>query len=133
MIHRVLKIGRWIVDFLFATKDYEPSEIQSLLLDMGASSQVLDEVYRIIDSGTLNTGFTYTSQKRKRALVVTGPTSSGREYLNTLTHEVRHLADAIAKSLDVELDSEPPAYMTGDTIMALAESVCELGCRCSID
>ena len=57
--------------------------------------------------------------------------SSGKQFLNTFTHEVRHLVDAIAKSIGYDLDAEGPAYITGDATMALAETICELGCeRC---
>lgn len=58
-----------------------------------------------------------------------GPTTSGDEFQNSFVHEIRHLADAIAKSLGVPLDSERPAYISGDLAKALAEVVCELGCR----
>ena len=34
-----------------------------------------------------------------------------------------------AKSLGVPLDSERQAYISGDTAKALAEVICELGCR----
>lgn len=57
-----------------------------------------------------------------------GPSSSGEEFQDTFVHEIRHLADAIAKSLGVPLDSERPAYISGDTARALTEVVCELGC-----
>jgi hypothetical protein len=58
-----------------------------------------------------------------------GPTTSGKQFVNTFVHEVRHVADAIAKSIGYELDAEGPAYLSGDAAMALAEVLCELGCE----
>jgi len=83
----------------------------------------------IIESGRYNRGFTFANPERMRALVVIGPTTSGKQFLNTFTHELRHLADAIARSLGHDLNEEAPAYLTGDATMALAEAVCELGCK----
>ena len=64
----------------------------------------------------------------RKALVVIGPTSSGKEFVDTLTHEIHHVAVAIAKSLGVDLEGETPAYLSGDSARELAGIVCELGC-----
>lgn len=58
-----------------------------------------------------------------------GPTTSGAEFQDTLVHEVHHLAVAIAAELGIDLESESPAYIAGDSARALADVVCELGCR----
>ena len=129
MIHRVLGIGRWVVDFLFATKRYDVDGVLACLYDAYAPDDIMGQAEELMSSCEYNCGFTYTNQLRRRAVVLIGPTSSGEEFQNTLVHEIRHLADAIAKSLGVPFDSERPAYISGDTAKALAEVVCELGCR----
>lgn len=129
MIHRVLGIGRWTVDFLFATKRYDVEGVLSCLYDAYAPDEIMEQAEELMLSCKYNCGFTYTNQNRRRAVVLIGPTTSGDEFQNTLVHEIRHLADAIAKSLGVPLDSERPAYISGDTAKALAEVICELGCR----
>ena len=131
MIRRTLRIGRWLVYFVFVTDDYDREAILSMLDAFGAPDEVLALAEDIMSSGYLNNGFTYSNAEVRRALVVTGPTSSGKEFLNSFSHEIRHLADGIANSIGFQLGSEGPAYMTGDTVMELAEVVCELGCeRC---
>lgn len=81
------------------------------------------------DKGSiLNCGFTFTNQEMKRALVVIGPSSSGSQFLDTLTHEIHHLAVAIADSLGHDLESEVPAYISGDAALSLAKTICEFGC-----
>jgi len=129
MWHRVLLIGRWVVDFLFATKGYDDEAIIAFLYEFDASEEVMKRAVRIMESGRYNRGFTFANPEKERALVVIGPTTSGKQFLNTFTHELRHLADAIARSLGHDLDAESPAYLTGDATMALAEAVCELGCK----
>ena len=126
-----MSIGRWLVYFVFVTDDYDRQAILSMLDAFGASEEVLTRAEEIMDSEYLNNGFTFSNADIRRALVVIGPTSSGKEFQDTFSHEIRHLADAIANSIGMDLGSEGPAYMTGDTVRELAEVVCELGCeRC---
>ena len=129
MIHRILKIGHWEVDFLFAHSGYNDEEVLTYLYEIDAPISVMRRANKIMESGRMNRGFTFANPYMKRAVVVTGPTTSSKQFLNTFTHEVHHLAVAIAKSIGYELDSEGPAYITGDTTMALAETICELGCE----
>lgn len=128
-IHRVLAIGRWVVDFIFATKYYDVDGILSCLYDAGAPRWVMENAGELMSEGKYNTGFTYTNPAIHRAVVVVGPTTSGAEFTNTFTHEIHHLAVAIASELGIDLESETPAYLAGDSARALAEVVCELGCE----
>ena len=132
MVRRTLRLGRWLVYFLFVTDRYDKEMILSFLDTFGASDYVFKRAEKIMADGFLNRGFTFANPDMHRALVVTGPTSSGAEFLDSFTHELRHLADEIAKSIGIELDAEEPAYMTGDTVRDLADVVCRLGCtNCS--
>ena len=128
MIHRVLLIGRWVVDFVFATRSYDIDGVLSCLYDAGAPGWVMDDADGLMSAGEYNTGFTYANPEIRRAVVVVGPTTSGSEYIDTLVHEIHHLAVAIASELGIDLESETPAYLAGDSARALAEAVCELGC-----
>ena len=101
-VHRVLKIGRWVVDFVFATKVYDVQGILSCLYDAGAAGWMMDEAEELMSEGGYNTGFTYANPGIHRAVVVVGPTTSGAEFTNTLTHEIHHLAVAIASELGIE-------------------------------
>ena len=128
-IHRVLKIGRWVVDFIFATKYYDVDGILSCLYDAGAPRWVMENAGELMSEGKYNTGFTYTNPAIHRAVVAIGPTTSGAEYIDTLVHEIHHLAVSIASELGIDLESESPAYLAGDTMRAFADVVCKLGCR----
>ena len=137
MIHRVLKIGSWVVDFLFAVKKYDIEGTLACLWDAGAPRWVMKEAEDLMLNCDFDCGFTYSRRsdyrfinlEKHRAVVLIGPTSSGAEFIDTFVHEVRHLADAIAKSIGVELDSEDAAYLSGDAARELADVVCHLGCR----
>lgn len=100
----------------------------------GADAKTLKKAYSLMDTGKPNTGFTFTNPEEHLAIVAVGPVTSGREFQNTLVHEVHHLAVAIVSGLGINLDSEEPAYISGDSMLALAEVVCSLGCdRCNCD
>lgn len=128
MIHRVLKIGHWVIDFLFATESYDEEGVLSCLYEIDCPYDIMLRANRIMESKRYNRGFTFSNADLRRAVCVVGPTTSGKQFVNTFVHEVRHVADAIAKSIGYELDAEGPAYLSGDAAMALAEVLCELGC-----
>lgn len=125
---RRIYIGEWVVDFLFQVKGYRRKKVLNYLFDAEAPMDVLMQSEQIMESGFLNTGFTYSDAKLKRCIVVIGPSSSSKEFLNTLVHEIHHVAVAIASSLGVDLEEETPAYMAGNAMLELADLVCELGC-----
>ena len=129
MIRRALMIGRWVVDFLFVTEKYDEEAILVFLYEFDASYAVMRRAKRIMESGKKNRGFTFANEEMRRALVVIGPTTSGKEFQNTLVHEIHHLAVAIARSLGYDLEGEGSAHLAGDSLMALSEIVCELGCE----
>lgn len=131
MIRRNLRIGRWLVYFFFVTERYDIDTIMSYLETFDCPPEDMARAENIMKQGKLNKAFTYTNPYLRRAIMVIGPTSSGAEFQDSLSHEIRHLADKIALSIGIRLDAEEPAYMTGDTVRELAAVVCELGCdRC---
>lgn len=132
MVHRVLSIGSWVADFLFARLSYDEEGVLACLYEIGADDYVIKQASKIMDSERLNCGFTFANPDLKRAVVVVGPTSSGKQFINTCVHEIHHLAVAIADSLGYDLEGESPAYLAGDSALALAETICEFGCpNCS--
>lgn len=128
MVHRKLYIGRWDADFLFMPEEYDVKAIAEYLYDAGASPIIFRQAKDLTWMCDANCGFTFTNPDLFRAVVVIGPASSGAEFIDTLVHEVHHLAVAIADNLGIDLEGEGPAYLAGDSARELAEVICELGC-----
>ena len=126
MEERTIKIGRWVVEFYFG--EYDSDTLLDRLYDFGAGASIMRRAMDLMDSDMENTGFTFSNPYYKVALIAIGPTSSGEEFVNTLVHEVHHLAVAIASELGVDLESETPAYLAGDSARELAKVICRLGC-----
>lgn len=130
MIRRILRIGRWVVVFLFAVEGYDPGLVMDYLYDLRAPDAVLSRASSIMSGGLPNRGFAVPDPSSRRALIVIGPTTSGEQFINTLSHEIDHLSDSIADYYGVRGEPEGTSYLTGDTTMALADIICELGCGC---
>lgn len=130
MEERELQIGRWHVEFYFAQDEYDIDTLIDRLFDFGASAKLMKQALELMSSGRMNTGFTFTNEEEYVALIAIGPTEDGKEFINTLVHEVHHLAVAIAENLGLELEGEGPAYLSGDSAMALADLICRMGCTC---
>ena len=129
MIHRVIEIGGWVMDILFAEEGYDKEGVLGCLYDCAAPRRVLRKAEEIMDNERENSGFAFTNPEVRRGVIVIGPTYSGRQMINTTVHEIRHMVDGIAKEIGFPLDSEPPAYMSGEAAMKLADVICRLGCR----
>lgn len=129
MIHRVIQIRGWVVDFLFAVDSYDEEAVLACLYEIDTPYDKMLRAYRIMKSRRMNRGFTYGNPERRRAVVVIGPTTSGKQFQNSFSHEIDHLSDFIALSRGTKDEVEGTAYITGDTTMALADVVCQLGCE----
>lgn len=128
MIREVLKIGRWVVDFIFAYDGYDDEAVLGCLYDIDAPIDVMQRANRIMESKAYNRGFTFSNAELRRAVVVVGPTTSGKQFQNTFAHEIDHLSEQIAEYYGIRNNPEGKAYITGDTTMALAGIICKLGC-----
>lgn len=129
MIRRDLELGRWHVEFYFCPDGFDIDEILDRMYDFGASVQRMRQALGLMEGEEPNRGFTFTNPFELTALVVIGPTTSGSEFINTLVHEIRHLANAVSMVLGVPLEGEAPSYFAGDAAMDLADVICQLGCR----
>lgn len=128
MRRRVIIIGRWTVEFFFAVDGYDIDEVMYALYDAGMSVKTMRRALRIMESGRPNKGFTAANPDEHHIIVLIGPTTGGEEFQDTLVHEIHHVAVIIARSLGINLSSETPAYISGDTARELANTICELGC-----
>lgn len=129
MTRRDLSVGRWAVEFYFSDEEgYDEDILIDRMFDHGAGAPIIGRAMALIEKNAPNTGFTFSNPMDRVAIVAIGPTTSGEEFINTLVHELHHLAVAIADSLGIDLDSEAPAYIAGDSALALADIICKMGC-----
>ena len=66
-----------------------------------------------VELGQKDGGFTYTNFKKKQSIVGIGKSTSSAQFLNTVTHEAKHLQSHICRYYNIEEDSEEAAYLIG--------------------
>lgn len=74
-----------------------------------------------VELGQKDGGFTYTDFKKKQSIVGIGKSTSNAQFLNTITHEAKHVQSHICKFYDVDEDSEDAAYLIGYIIQRMYE------------
>lgn len=121
---------RWHVHCYFAVDKYYTEEILSVLDSLGCSSAVYDRVAKKMERNEKNAGFTYSNKIAHETLMVVGRAKSNAEYINSITHELRHLCDDIASVVGISDNGEDVAYLTGDIASQMADVIEVLVCNC---
>lgn len=132
MICKQLHIEKydWRVFCFFAVDTYYTDSICDLLQQIGISDDILQDAYIHLQRADLDTGFTFSNKAERVSVMVVGLTSTKAQFLNSFTHELRHLCDDIARASGIGLSGERVAYLTGDTAMALAPAIEPFMCSC---
>lgn len=130
MIEVRTHIKQWVVFWYFFVDDYCQKEILSRLKSVGASNSVIVKAREKMLNGRKNEGFTYSNLSKKKSVVVIGESTNGGEFLNSFSHELRHLADDISSYYGMIDRGEEVAYLTGELANSVSDIVCLLSCDC---
>ena len=128
MLFRRLNIGNWSCSFYFAVNSYWNKEILRELVSLDAPPSIIHQIHQKMLRDELDSGFTYSNMRLRRSVLVVGRSSSGKEFLNSFCHELRHLVDDISRIWGLSLSGEPVAYLTGDIALELSDIVCKMSC-----
>lgn len=124
---------RWKVRAYIAVSRYYTDDILNDMEALGASKSNLADAYRNLSSGQLNNGLTYTNSEKRETIWVVALTSSAREFMDSVVHEIRHLEQHIANECGIDENSEEACYLCGDIAYRLfpycKKLLCE-HCRC---
>lgn len=120
----------WEVHCYFAVDTYYTKEILKKLRTIGCSKSIYNRVADKMEKNEPNAGFTYSNKYKKETVMVVGLATSSSEYVNSITHELRHLCDDIASVYNIPNSGEEIAYLTGDIGSKLAHIISSLVCEC---
>lgn len=109
----------WVVNAYIAVHEYYTYEILDKMREIGADTHILERAHANLMSGQLNNGLTYSNQDARETVWVIALTSSAREFLDSMTHEIRHLQQHIANACDLDENSEEVCYLCGDIAFRL--------------
>lgn len=102
----------WRVTCYYGVTHYEVDEIMRRLVAAGCRDDRLHTAYKNLSSGDLNTGLCYSGSGE--SVLVIGASSSACQFLNSLVHELHHLASHIASALGYDQEGEDACYIAGE-------------------
>lgn len=115
MIRQQFQLDRasgWRVTAYYAVTHYEVDEIMTALERAGCRGEHLQSAYDNLSSGNQNTGLCYSGDGE--SVLVVSVASSGKEFSNSIFHEVAHLSCHIATALGIDLRGEEVCYLAGE-------------------
>lgn len=105
----------WDIIVYYNVNKSNEEDIINKLLDLNCTAQIINEVKLLITK--LNKGFTYSNTNKHISFVCITDTTSKREFINSIAHEVKHIMENICEEYNIPLKGEPSAYMIGEIVM----------------
>lgn len=102
----------WLVTAYYAVTHYEVDEIMTALERAGCRGEHLQTAYDNLCSDSLNTGLCYSGNGE--SVLVISCASSPAQFLNSLVHELHHMASHIASALGYDQKGEEVCYIAGE-------------------
>ncbi len=109
---------RWSVEVFIILSQPDITSIMNAVKRAGGSEKVLDSAYANLQED-FNSGFTYSSPKYRKSIMVVNRSSSMEEFINTYNHEKNHVEMHICEELDIDPYSEEAAYLSGNMAQQL--------------
>jgi len=104
---------RWSVEVFIILSQPNIEDIMSAVEHAGGSQKVLKQAYANLMED-YNSGFTYTSSKYRKSIMVVNRSSSMEEFINTYNHEKNHVEMHMCEELGIDPYSEEAAYLSGN-------------------
>lgn len=113
--------GDWAIVFAYDIEMLDLDKIVDWLEELDADDEDIRKACETIMKW--NTGFTYNNEKLRMSLVCIGRSTSVEEYMNTLSHEIDHVQEAVCSYYDIPLGTERAAYLQGDIMAGLIHEI----------
>ena len=104
---------RWSIEVFIILSHVDKVSILDSLKRMGGSKKVIESACANLQED-FNSGFTYSSNKYRKSLMVVNRSSSMEEFINTYNHEKNHVEMHICEELGIDPYSEEAAYLSGN-------------------
>lgn len=120
----------WQVNIYYVVTRLDADEILHRLAQIGCNGQTLVRAEQNLSLGKCDTGLTYTNRSTRQSVVVIARTSCALEFMQSLTHELGHLANHIAQANNIALSGEEVRYVCDRLIEYTWPISRELLCDC---
>lgn len=109
---------RWSVEVFIILSQPDIAEIMSAVKRAGGSKEVIESAHTNLMED-FDSGFTYSSPKYRKSIMVVNRSSSMEQFINTYNHEKNHVEMHICEELDIDPYSEEAAYLSGNMAQQL--------------
>lgn len=132
MIRVDVHIPKWDyeVHCFFAVTRYAVDVIMEELWFLQIPSDKAQKAYENLSSGELNTGLCFSNPRMKEAVIVVAKTTTTAEFINSLSHEIHHLASYVGQQFGLDPLGEDIAYFTGELTKEVYPYIKRLLCEC---
>lgn len=111
--------NNWRVYYFLVSTPKGADKILDRLAYLRCSEKFMRKAEKLLISGPLNTGLTYSKPNQKETVLVVSKTTSLFEFLNSFAHEIDHVEKHIAKRLKFSPYSEDASYLVGELVQAI--------------
>lgn len=109
---------RWSVEVFIILSRPDIAEIMSAVKRAGGSKEVIESAHANLMED-FDSGFTYSSPKYRKSIMVVNRSSSMEQFINTYNHEKNHVEMHICEELRIDPYSEEAAYLSGNMAQQL--------------
>ena len=92
-INRDIQYQGWQLHFFFVFDSYSIAHISNYLQLLKADEHIIERAEKSMRDNKPNTAFTFCSRTKREAIIAIGRTTNGAEFINSFSHELRHVAD----------------------------------------
>ena len=125
-----IRDSNWCVRVYCLDESFDSRPILGDLKALNPKDKDLLVVKDMLQNEGLNWGFTFSSYKDRKTLMVIGPAESQKEYFGTINHESFHLAKHIAQCDGLDPFSEEVAYISGGIAGEIYDAFKDIVCLC---
>lgn len=132
MIKQDIYLNRagWHIVVYHSVDSIWADEILDDLIRIGCSGDHLKEAKRVLWSGAVNMGITFSNCSTRETVMVIGKTSNAGEYWNSIDHEKQHLLQDISETEGIDPFGEQISYISGDFMREVFRKAKHLLCDC---
>lgn len=123
--------GYWGIIFIYDYDFMDIDELAAILDSFGASEKDIRKAMPILYS--VNSGMTISRSDLTMSVVVISEATNVEQFMDTITHEIDHVQDAIDRHYGVRQGSEDSAWLQGYIMRGISRALKEDGIICEFN
>lgn len=118
----------WDIIVFYEVECKDTNVILHELKSIGCHGDQLFRARQNLESCERNIGITFANMSTKEMVVVMTKSTSPKQFLNTMIHELHHMAEFICRADNIPLVGEEISYISGDLSMMMFDKARHMMC-----